>query len=335
MIWPQPKYPGTVLELRFGADDLLRCRFAMSPVWETTAALEALWAPGRSAALLPWLRAAAPRVAELPLDPLRALLDREGASGYVPDFISPPPTGPLDDIADGLEAIRATPPRQVKRELEWAFEGRRLPAVATAMLNRPSAARDRIAELIALAWDRLLADEWPQLRDLLDGDILMRSGQLAAGGLESMLGDLHRDVSWRAGAVRVRSSYAQVRDLGGAGLVFVPSAFTPAVRVMLDPPWQPTLIYPARGAALLGHRRTQTGGSLGDLLGRTRATILGELTRPAGTTTLARRLTLAPGTVSEHLAVLRGAGLAHAHRNGREVRYSLTPLGHAVLAGDR
>jgi DNA-binding transcriptional ArsR family regulator len=325
-----------MIELVFGPDDLLRCRFAMSPIWETTAALEALWAPDRSAVLVPWLRAAAPRVADLPLEPLRVLLDRGGATGYVPDFISPPPAGPLDDIDDGLARIRATPPRQVRRELESAFGGRRMPAAAAAMIAAPRETRDRIADLLALAWERLLAEDWPRLRDLLDGDILTRSGQLAAGGLEAMLDDLHRDLSWRDGTLRVRGTATSTRELAGSGVLFVPSAFAPGVRVMLDPPWQPTVIYPARGAALLGHRRARPVGSLGDLLGRTRATLLGELTRPAGTTTLAARVGLSPGTVSEHLGVLRAAGLARSHRTGREVRYALSPLGHALLdAGAR
>jgi DNA-binding transcriptional ArsR family regulator len=322
-----------VFELRFGPDDLLRCRFAISPIWETQAALEALLTPQRHAALLPWLRAAGPRVADLRLDPVAVLLDRDGAPGYVPDFLSPPPVSPLDDIADGLARIRATPPAQVRRELEWAFVGRRVPPAGRAMLDHPRAARDRIADLLGDTWDRLLAEDWPRLRDLLDGDVLVRAQQLASGGLERMLDDLHPDVTWRAGSVRVRSPHSQVRDLDGAGLLFVPSAFSPAVRVMLDPPWQPTIIYPARGAALLATRRStaSTRTSLGDLLGRTRASLLGELHRPTGTLALARRVGLAPGTVSEHLAVLRDSGLARSHRTGREVRYSLTPLGHALL----
>jgi DNA-binding transcriptional ArsR family regulator len=40
---------------------------------------------------------------------------------------------------------------------------------------------------------------------------------------------------------------------------------------------------------------------------------------------------LAPATVSEHLAVLREAGLVTAERRGREVRYRQTPLAAALL----
>jgi DNA-binding transcriptional ArsR family regulator len=65
----------------------------------------------------------------------------------------------------------------------------------------------------------------------------------------------------------------------------------------------------------------------------TRAQLLASVQEPASTTTLARRHGLAAATVSEHLAVLSGAGLAGARRNGRAVLYATTPLGDALLAG--
>ena len=41
---------------------------------------------------------------------------------------------------------------------------------------------------------------------------------------------------------------ADHRDLDGEGLVLMPSAFKwDQVVTVIDPPWQPTLIYPARG----------------------------------------------------------------------------------------
>ena len=216
-----------------------------------------------------------------------------------------------------------------------AFEKRRTPKAGRELLADPKAARRILADLIEIVWDRILADDWPRLRDLLDGDVLVRAQQLAAGGLETMLRDLDPGVAWRNGTVRIRSPFDMTRDLDGAGLLFVPSAFSPTPRVMLDPPWQPTLIYPARGTATFVTRRPASTGRLGDLLGRTRAAILTELTVPAGTTVLARRLGLSPGTVSEHLGLLEASGLAASQRTGRQVRYRLTPLGHALLGGMR
>ncbi|WP_198047259.1 helix-turn-helix transcriptional regulator [Kutzneria sp. 744] len=69
------------------------------------------------------------------------------------------------------------------------------------------------------------------------------------------------------------------------------------------------------------------------LLGAGRTHILIETSIPGTTTSLARRVGLAAGTVSEHLAVLRDAGLVTAQRRGREVLYRQTPLAAALLHG--
>ncbi|MZE77244.1 ArsR family transcriptional regulator, partial [Streptomyces sp. SID5475] len=51
------------------------------------------------------------------------------------------------------------------------------------------------------------------------------------------------------------------------------------------------------------------------------------------TTGLARRLGLAPSSVSAHLSALRDAGLLTSHRYGHQVLYERTPLGIALAAG--
>ena len=91
------------------------------------------------------------------------------------------------------------------------------------------------------------------------------------------------------------------------------------------------LIYPARGIAGLWQAPpARPPAALGRLLGRTRAGLLLALAEPASTTTLARRLGQSPAAVSEHLSVLRDAGLLTSHRVRRQVLYERTPLGIAV-----
>jgi DNA-binding transcriptional ArsR family regulator len=67
------------------------------------------------------------------------------------------------------------------------------------------------------------------------------------------------------------------------------------------------------------------------LLGAGRAFVLAETHIPSTTGSLARRVNLAPATVSQHLTVLRDAGLVTAQRRGREVLYRQTPLAAALL----
>jgi DNA-binding transcriptional ArsR family regulator len=108
------------------------------------------------------------------------------------------------------------------------------------------------------------------------------------------------------------------------------------VVVVADPPWQPTVVYPARGLGVLWEAARGTGdAALGRLLGRSRAAVLGGLDEPASTTWLAHRHALALGTASEHLAVLRDAGLVVGERHRHEIRYRRTELGTALVLGRR
>ncbi len=322
--------------LRFGPQDLLRCRFALSPLWETMAAIRTLAEPQRQVHHLPWLRRVQPELARLDLAPLLALQPR---AGYTPDFLSPPPQGPLADFADELDRVHATPLDQVARELDRCARERldRDPtraALARALAADPAATLQRLTALLATAWALLLEPRWPRLRDLLDADIAFRARHLAEGGLERLFADLHPRVGWRDGTLQVANRASDRRDLDGEGLVLMPSAFSwPAVSVMLDPPWQPTLIYPARGiAALWQPPATTPPVVLGRLIGRTRAKLLLALAEPASTATLARRYGLSPGTVSEHLTALRDAGLLSASRVRHQVLYERTPLGIALAS---
>jgi DNA-binding transcriptional ArsR family regulator len=71
------------------------------------------------------------------------------------------------------------------------------------------------------------------------------------------------------------------------------------------------------------------------LLGTGRASVLVETAVPGTTGGLARRVGLAPATVSEHLAVLRDAGLVVSTRRGHEVLHQQTPLAAALLRRGR
>ena len=94
---------------------------------------------------------------------------------------------------------------------------------------------------------------------------------------------------------------------------------------MIDPPWQPAVVYAPRGVATLWEPAERAPDALADLLGRRRALLLTTLAHPATTQELALRHTASPAAVSEHLAVLRRAGLIAGRRDGRAVRYARPP----------
>jgi DNA-binding transcriptional ArsR family regulator len=107
----------------------------------------------------------------------------------------------------------------------------------------------------------------------------------------------------------------------------------PHVAAVVDEPWQPTIIYPARGVAELWQATAQPSEALARLLGRTRARVLTLLEHPMSTLAVAARLELSPAGASRHLIALRDAGLIAGGRRGHEVRYARTELGAALLRG--
>ncbi|MEU2154156.1 DUF5937 family protein [Streptomyces sp. NPDC019396] len=323
--------------LHFGEADLLRCRFALSPLWETHEAVRTLARPERHGYHLPWLRRLRGALATddgLDFTPLLLLMPRRG---HNPDCLYPPPIGPAATFEEEIARVRATDPELARDDLARALAdaGTTDRPEARAMLADPAGALRELAALIERAWRTLVAPDWPRLRALLEADIAYHSRRLAEVGLEGLLRELHPRLEWDGtSTLTLDTASSHHRDLDGAGLVLMPSVFSwPDVVSGFDPPWQPTLVYPARGiAGLWSTPSARTPEALSRLLGRVRAEVLCALDEPAGTTALAHRLGLAPSSVSAHLSVLRDADLLRSRRYGHQVLYERTPLGIALAA---
>jgi DNA-binding transcriptional ArsR family regulator len=323
------------LVLVFGRDDPARVRFAVSPLWETMAAVRVLLEPQRRRYHLPWLDAVQADLDRLDLWPLLVLSPR---SGWTPDFLTPAPAGPGTDIAGQLAQVRATAPELVAREVKQSLtqrSGEPAPEAAWRLLDDPPATRSMLADLLEQCWQLLIAPHWPRLRDLLQADMLHRTQILGDYGLERVLSELDPRARWTGDALVIDAPAAGRHQLAGAGLLLLPSVFVwPGLAAVTDPPARPTLIYPARGIAELWQPAlTDHSDALAHLLGQTRAALLESLAEPASTHTLARRHDLAPSTVSEHLTVLRHAGLVNRRRHRHTVLYQQTPLGTELANG--
>ncbi|MFF9407134.1 DUF5937 family protein [Streptomyces anandii] len=322
--------------LRFGDDDLMRCRFAVSPLWETQEAVRTLGRPDRHGYHPHWLRRIRGAARGLDLETLWLLMPRRG---YNPDFLGPPPIGPAATFEEEIAAVRAADPRMAEVEIARALAetpGAAESARGRALLADPGRAVAELAALMEAAWRVLVEPEWPRLRALLEADVAFHSRRLAEVGLGALLPELDRRLSWDGRTLTVDLAGEYGRELGGQGLVLMPSVFSwPDVVSGFDPPWQPTVVYPARGLAGLW-AEPGAGGGAGDalvrLLGRGRAAVLAALDEPASTSALAHRLGLAASSVSAHLTVLREAGLLTSRRYGHQVLYERTPLGMALVA---
>jgi DNA-binding transcriptional ArsR family regulator len=318
-----------MIAYRFGREDLLHTRFAISPLFELQASVSAIRDPGAHSVHLPWVRAARQRLAGCDYAMLDALIP---ARGYAPDFFAPPPRSPLPDVAEELERVRSTEPAQVRRELGWRFEGD-VPDVVRPLLDDPARGIEVLVDQMAGYWERALAPWWDQLLALLEADIRHRAARLVEGGALELFAGLHAGVRWRRGTLEVEAAVEAEVELAGRGLQLVPSAFVwPRTGAMFDPPWQPSVIYAPRGVGDLWAPTAEGPEALADLVGRGRARILAALAPEASTSELARRLEASPGGVSEHLGILRRAGLVTARREGRSVLYSRTAAGDALTA---
>jgi biotin operon repressor len=306
--------------MRFGPGALERVRFAISPLIETIRSVSALDDPSAQALHLPWVAEAQRSTRDLDL---RMLIALQPCGVYSPDFVHPPPAGPLAEFEDELEAMKATPPWQVRAEIERAYDGRRLPPALELLVEDPPSGLAALADLIHAYWDRALAPHWPRLRAVLEGDVLYRARRMADGGAQLLFADVHPALSWSDGILRVDKPWDETLDLEERGLLFVPSVFAgPRVGLITDPRWQPSIIYPPRGVGMLWEPdHLCVPEALAALLGRGRAAVLAGLDVPRSTTDLAETLGISPGGVSQHLRVLRDAGLVRVRIAGRQHLY--------------
>ncbi|TYB61019.1 winged helix-turn-helix transcriptional regulator [Nonomuraea sp. PA05] len=310
-------------------EDVARIRFAFSPMWELVASLRTLQQPARQSIHLPWLKAVRPRLAGLDLTELLALVP---PTGYLADFITPPPDTPMPDFAAELDRVRRADPARAREEAAKVEGTDR--AVIARFTADPEAGVLRVADALEAYWEVGLAEFWPRVYALLERDVLRRSRQLAQGGARELFAGLGPAVRWTGEKLIIDRPWCDAGGLHGDGLVLVPSAFYwPAVAVMTAP-YQSMLVYPVQGVGTLWEQGPPPApGALGALIGKSRAAILIALAEPATTSALATRMALTPGAVSQHLGVLSGGGLAVGLRIGKQVVYRRTLAGDMLAAG--
>jgi DNA-binding transcriptional ArsR family regulator len=322
-----------MVRYEFTVEDLAKTRFAISPMWETTAAIHALRNPGVFSLHLPWVKQVRHEIRELDLSPVLAL--QPSHHGYAADFLTPPPSTPLADFETELELIRSTSPDQIRNDVEILIASGNPRDRLRPYLDDPAGAVGKLTEVLGEFWRCAIEPHWSRIASLLETDLLYRSRRLTEGGVSLLFADLHPLVAWSDGGVEVTMEYAERIELGGRGLVLVPSVFScDKPSTMTQPPWQPTVVYAARGVGLLWESASAPPEGLAKVVGRSRARLLGDLDAPRTTTDLAERLEMTPGGVSQHLSALRDSGLVSARRNGRQVLYFRSPLADE-LVGER
>jgi DNA-binding transcriptional ArsR family regulator len=324
-----------MLQLAFTATDLANIRLAFSPLWEVVASVRVLKCSDCHLFHQPWAERARWRLADANLDwrLLSGLLPV--AATTIPGFLSPPPPVPSPDLELELAGLQATPSEEISKALSYLPEPTS-PALA-AFHRDPVAGLVELTNVIRAYWEVALEPWWPRMLVALERDVLYRARVLANGGVQALLADLDPKVQWLQESHKLQvqtQHFTGSVDLDGRGLLLVPSVFIwPKIFTKLNQPWQPTLRYPPRGIGELWQpSETSPSVALSAVLGRSRTRLLTELRLPTTTADLAVRTGLTNGGVSQHLKVLRRAGLVSAHRAGRYVLYVRTGLAHSLLA---
>ncbi|MET0234152.1 MAG: DUF5937 family protein [Kibdelosporangium sp.] len=319
-----------MIEILPGEVGAQHVRLAISPLEEVLNAVRVLSRPGRSAVHARWAVANRSTLTCLDVPELVTLIDGDR---YFPDFLSPPPQDSATTVEDQLEALLLTPADQIQTEITMSAAGRDTPAELDEMLLDLGKARDLLAEQLRRCWDVLIKPVWPRLQDVLRADIDHRTRQFGEGGLARVLAGVHSGVTIVHGRILLPTVNSGRLDLDERGLLLVPSVFASHIGVMMVPPWQPSLVYQARGSATLWEDvPAPEGDPLAGIVGRTKARLLRELATPASTTALAERLGVAPSTISEHVKALTAAGLLTGRRAGRSVNYRRSSLGDELVS---
>jgi DNA-binding transcriptional ArsR family regulator len=321
-----------VIEFELNVDLLGNIRFAFSPLAEVAASLQLLAEPQPAHLHGPWLRQVGDRLAEVDLDLLLGLVP---AGEWWPGILCPRAIAPEASLDTQLEALADLDPDALTAEIVTAWGERDLSPAAVALVNAGRDAPALLAEAVREYWEAAIAPHWARIVGILEDDVSHHAAKTARGGLFDLLDDLHPEVKLTDDLLSINKPQHPDARYRARVLTLVPSVFVwPGLIVCQPEPAEFELTYAARGVGRVWEDTDAAGPAdhLGALLGRTRATILSLVQVPMSTTQVARALGQSPGSVNQHLAVLRSSGLVTSWRSGRSVLYRQTALGTSVIA---
>ncbi|MGY2877115.1 DNA-binding transcriptional ArsR family regulator [Marmoricola sp. URHA0025 HA25] len=321
-----------VIDFELSVEALGNTRFGYSPLGEAASSLRLLATPSPGFVMQPWLSDVAGQLGSVDLELLRAV---SPAGPWAPDFLFPWSAEPTVTIEHQLDLLAALPAAQIRRDMEQGWRTDDMPEVLVRLLadERPGAV---IADAVWDYWEAAVAPYWSRIRAVLDDDVSYHGGRALSQGILTVFDDLHPEVSRVDRLIRVDKPHHASGVYTGDQITLVPSVFLwPGLIVVEDGENTFTLTYAARGVGKVWEGMPAgdaVDNDLGALLGRNRAAILRRLDIPMTTTQLARELGQSPGTVNQHLTVLKRNGLLSSWRSGRSVLYRRTALASSIIA---
>ncbi|WP_308222573.1 winged helix-turn-helix domain-containing protein [Kitasatospora sp. A2-31] len=322
-----------MIELRFGVADLARTRFVISPLDHLMAASARLGVhQGSGSRSERWWRDVRRHV---PHRAVRFLEVVNASPVGVPDFMVADLDAVRRQLTDELDALLSVPQQAVEEGVAMFGSGPDVPAALARLREDGSRGLREVGDGAWALFRSCLAPDWPDIRRALEADIAARARTAARSGIGAMLGSLHRNAVWRDEGV-LECTLGELEgsfELGGRGLELRPNYFVQrSISLLAEPDRQSLLLHPIAVPTAEPAARAPAADGLAAVLGPARARVLRAIAGGAcSTTELARRLGVTPPSASAHAAALRTAGLIATRREGKQVRHTLTDVGHDLL----
>lgn len=335
-----------MLQIKMQPRAFANLRFAYSPLLELTISYRILRGQWASALYWRWVEEARQAVYELDLPYMDALIVpgtcyNKKPSGYIPDFITPTPLYPVNDIEDEFERLLNMPDDLLRDGIQTLIGYVGESELLCDFLAFPREGIQSLVLEMREYWQRTLAHHWGRMTTVLENDILHHSRILTLHGLEGLFPDVDPTLSYTNGTILL--DYAHHKEssdskheleyhLEGDTFHLAPVIFgANMVFHQLVEPWNPMLLYTPRGAGLWNYEIPEPSEALELTLGAGKAKLLLALADPLSTGELAHKLALTAGAVSQQLNKLHQAGLVESHRSGKNVFYRLTLRGNQLV----
>ncbi|MFJ3327243.1 winged helix-turn-helix domain-containing protein [Streptomyces griseus] len=326
-----------MLRIHFTPEDLTRVKVAPGPdlLWEISNSVQTLQRTDGARVFGDWRRWVRPRLPES----RRLLSPLLPPYGYSPDFLTPT-SGERTTLRAAVDTLLRTPRPRLRAELTRLAGSTPLPGWAAALAEGDTDALARLGDALHAYQAQALLPHWRQVRADLEADRALRMRHLMDGGTEALLTGLGPGVRWQPPVLEVAYPVEQDLRLDGRGLVLQASFFCwPTPTTLADSELPPVLVHPIHHTADWAGGPGATGpaterGPLGRLLGQTRADLLRATRTGCSTVEAARLLQVTHPAVSQHMNVLRAAGLTTTVRTAGRAFHVATAEGRALLAAE-
>jgi DNA-binding transcriptional ArsR family regulator len=326
-----------VITFQLSGEVLGQTRFAFSPLSEVTLSLRLLGRPHLAHLHARWLQLTRSRLSGVDLPLLLAVAP---PGEWIPPCLVPLADTARVTIEEQLTDLTHLSPTELEADLTQPWADRPPPPCLKELLDAGARGPGILAEKLWEYWTAAIAPHWPRICAVLEADVAFRVGALAERGLFALLDDLHAEATVQGHDLLVNKPHHADATYCATRLILTPSVFGyPSLVVADGEPGVFGLTYPAHGVGRVWEGLEppdhEPDNQLAALFGRTRAAILERAALPVTTTQMARELGQSPGSVSEHLTVLKANGLLCSRRTGRSVLYWQTPLAQSMVSTQR